>query len=680
VDPQNAQSREKLLHTLYEAAELEHNLMCTYLYAAFSLRAYEDDGLAAHEREAVARWRREVLSVAVEEMSHLVAVWNITSALGGSPRFGRGNFPLDPGGLPASVVVRLAPFSREVLQHFIYLERPADSNEPDGAGFTPDFPFKRGLRKARLMPMGLDYDTVGVFYQTLGDGLRELVDRLGESDAFCGNPRLQLSTTEVDLAGSKPVICIKTALAAFDAIVRQGEGAPADATDSHYQRFLAIRREWEALHERNPEFQPYFPAATNPVQRVPMRPSGRVWIEDEEAAATVDVANAAYGLMLRLVGHGYALQRPSPEKNLAVDLGIGLMRAVTYLGVHAARLPAGPSNPGCNAGVSFAALRDAAPLPPGASARRFFIERLEEIADAAATLPVAKVARLASASRVLADLSRRAVVGFKQAADWERSQAMTMRPADATATTATMTSSATPNATSSGGASGGAAGGAGAPPVPRVVDGIDEIEGEKLTLLYDGRKCIHSRWCVTWGPNVFLANVKGPWIKPDALDVERLAEIAHVCPSGAIRYRRKDGRPDEPVPLVNLITVREDGPYAIRADIRLDGAPAHYRATLCRCGASKNKPFCDGSHHDAGFHATGEPPSGKTDMLAVRDGALGVDPQLDGPLQLRGNMEIVSGTGRVVARTINATLCRCGGSANKPFCDGTHARIGFRSS
>ena len=79
--------REKLLHALYEAAELEHNLMCTYLYAAFSLRAYEDDGLTAEEREAVARWRREVLSVAIDEMSHLVAVWNITSALGGSPRF-----------------------------------------------------------------------------------------------------------------------------------------------------------------------------------------------------------------------------------------------------------------------------------------------------------------------------------------------------------------------------------------------------------------------------------------------------------------------------------------------------------------------------------------------------------------------------------------------------------------
>ena len=61
-------------------------------------------------------------------MGHLTAVWNITAALGGSPRFGRLNFPLDPGSLPANVVVRLAPFSEAVLQHFIYLERPTCSS------------------------------------------------------------------------------------------------------------------------------------------------------------------------------------------------------------------------------------------------------------------------------------------------------------------------------------------------------------------------------------------------------------------------------------------------------------------------------------------------------------------------------------------------------------------------
>ena len=201
-----------------------------------------------------------------------------------------------------------------------------------------------------------------------------------------------------------------------------------------------------------------------------------------------------------------------------------------------------------------------------------------------------------------------------------------------------------------------------------------------MTLIYEGKKCIHSRYCVTWGPNVFLANVEGPWIHPDAMDADRLVEIAHVCPSGAIRYRRKDGKPDETAPPVNLIALREGGPYAVRANLKLDGMEGQFRATLCRCGASKNKPFCDGSHHEANFSATGEPASGKTDMLAVRDGVLAINPETDGPLQVRGNLEITSGTGRVVARVTTARLCRCGGSNNKPFCDGSHARIGFRSA
>jgi CDGSH-type Zn-finger protein/uncharacterized Fe-S cluster protein YjdI len=218
------------------------------------------------------------------------------------------------------------------------------------------------------------------------------------------------------------------------------------------------------------------------------------------------------------------------------------------------------------------------------------------------------------------------------------------------------------------------------PPVPTVIDGVEHIPGKKLTLLYEVKKCIHARFCVTGAPKVFIANIKGPWINPDAMSVEGLVEIAHACPSGAIRYERKDGVDDEVAPPVNLIGIREAGPYAVRADILLDGEPAHYRATLCRCGASKNKPYCDGSHHEIGFSASGEPPTGAADMLTVRDGPLAIDPELDGPLQVRGNLEITSGTGRVVARVTQARLCRCGGSNTKPFCDGTHARIGFKST
>jgi CDGSH-type Zn-finger protein len=67
-------------------------------------------------------------------------------------------------------------------------------------------------------------------------------------------------------------------------------------------------------------------------------------------------------------------------------------------------------------------------------------------------------------------------------------------------------------------------------------------------------------------------------------------------------------------------------------------------------------------------------------MLPVRDGVLAIEPQVDGPLHVRGNLEIMSGTGRTVARVTQTKLCRCGASNTKPFCDGSHARVGFRSS
>lgn len=649
----SAPSREQVLHALYEAAELEHCLMCTYLYAAFSLKTSIDEGLTAEQLEAVMRWRRSILQVAVEEMGHLMAVWNITVALGGAPRVGRSNFPVDPGYLPAGVVVKLAPFNMATLQHFIYLERPEGSAEPDGDGFAPERVFVRNVEGPRLTPMGVDYDTVGAFYQKLGNGLRLLAEAHGEAGAMCGNAELQLSSAEVSLPGAKRVICLKTALAAFDAIITQGEGAQQNTADSHYQKFAAIRAEYQQLLAADPSFVPAFPAATNPVMRRPPRPEGRVWIEDPRATATVDLANSAYGLMQRLLAYTYAVPTQDPDKALSLDLAIGLMHALTPLAEHAARLPAGPSNPTCHAGVSFITVRDASALPPGPGARRFFCERTEQLAEAAVRLQEDGDPRTRAAASIFSKLAQRAKEGFdlSRPAPWAAAPAVAASIAPSVAA-----------------------------PVPptSVQDGVEQVEGEKLTLLYETKRCIHARFCVTGAPTVFLANVQGPWIHPDTIDVERLVDIAHACPSGAIRYRRRDGRPDESAPPVNLAAIREAGPYAFRGDLSLNNVPAGFRATLCRCGASKNKPFCDGSHHDVGFTATGEPPTGSsTDALAVRDGPLHIDPQQNGPLKVRGNLEITSGTGRVVARTTSAFLCRCGQSQNKPFCDGSHAKVGF---
>jgi CDGSH-type Zn-finger protein/uncharacterized Fe-S cluster protein YjdI len=651
--PSHLPSREQLFHSLSEAAEIEHTLMCTYLYAAFSLKSAPEEGLTPQQLEAVQRWRRTILEIATEEMGHLVAVWNIMSALGSAPRLGRSNFPLDPGNLPAGIVVKLAPFNLDTLQHFIYLERPSDSTEPDSAPFAPEYRFQRGADAPRLTPMSVDYATVGEFYDVLAKSVARFAEEVGEKNAFCGEPALQLGPTDASLPGMEKVVCLKTVLQAFAAIVTQGEGASQSETHSHYQRFAVIRAEFEALLQDDPDFVPAFPAATNPVLRRPPRPQGRIWIEDARAVATCDLANSIYGLMLRLLAYSYAVPNSNPDKALALSLSVGLMHALVPLAESAARLPAGPSNPQCNAGISFIALRDASAPTPGPSAHRFFVERLTQLSEAARTLCEPGDKRSQAAASILDGLLRKALPMFN-----------TPSPIRSPMQAPPMPPTATPASA----------------PTDVIKDGVEEVESEQLTLLYEGKRCIHARHCVTWGPKVFLANVEGPWIHPEAMDCERVAEIAHLCPSGAIRYRRKDGRPDELAPPVNLVAVREAGPYAFRADLRLRGESAGYRATLCRCGASKHKPFCDGSHHDVPFDATGEPKTGaQTEMLARRDGPLAIEPQVNGPLEITGNLEITSGTGRMVARVTQVRLCRCGASGNKPYCDGSHARIGFEA-
>jgi len=210
-------------------------------------------------------------------------------------------------------------------------------------------------------------------------------------------------------------------------------------------------------------------------------------------------------------------------------------------------------------------------------------------------------------------------------------------------------------------------------------DGIERVEGEHVRIEFEGRKCIHSRGCVLSRPDVFVPNVAGEWIHPDAATPVEVAALALACPSGAIRYARKDGGPDEAAPVVNIVRVRENGPLAVHGPMELAGAPIGYRATLCRCGASQNKPFCDGSHTAAGFTATGEPPTQASNPLAVRDGALRITPVPNGPLLVAGNLEVVSGTGRTTNRVERTALCRCGQSANKPYCDGSHTAAGFRA-
>jgi len=209
--------------------------------------------------------------------------------------------------------------------------------------------------------------------------------------------------------------------------------------------------------------------------------------------------------------------------------------------------------------------------------------------------------------------------------------------------------------------------------------------GKSITIVnYEGR-CIHSRNCVLQRPEVFIANAPGAWIDADAANAgtptaEATAATIRSCPSGALAYERHDGGLAESAPPVNVVRVRENGPLEFHAALEVAGDAAHFRATLCRCGLSAHKPYCDNSHVAARFQASGEPPTQESTPLGVRNGPLKVTAAPNGPLLVKGSVEICSGTGRTVTRTQKTALCRCGASADKPFCDGSHQRTGFTAA
>ena len=133
----------------------------------------------------------------------------------------------------------------------------------------------------------------------------------------------------------------------------------------------------------------------------------------------------------------------------------------------------------------------------------------------------------------------------------------------------------------------------------RVPDKSDTYEGKGITIHDNRGVCSHMGHCTDNLPSVFQMDVE-PWINPDGAEPEKIAKIIRMCPSGALSYSM-NGELHKDYPHEPEVFVGRDRSYNVVGGIRLedpDGSKPetqdHY--TLCRCGGSKNKPFCDGSH------------------------------------------------------------------------------------
>ena len=210
---------------------------------------------------------------------------------------------------------------------------------------------------------------------------------------------------------------------------------------------------------------------------------------------------------------------------------------------------------------------------------------------------------------------------------------------------------------------------------------VFEYRGGAVDVQWDGRLCIHIGECGNAKGDLFVGG-RDPWCVPDACSVAEVRDVVERCPSGALTYRDRSGAPEVPA-AHNTVQVAYDGPLFVTGDLAIAGAPAdmpgvRFRAALCRCGHSANKPFCDNSHLEAGFRdfgSVGECGPG----LEATGGPLAIRPLPDGPLLVRGNLAIRASSGRLAWQGTEVALCRCGASKSKPFCDGSHRAAGFRA-
>jgi uncharacterized Fe-S cluster protein YjdI/CDGSH-type Zn-finger protein len=133
--------------------------------------------------------------------------------------------------------------------------------------------------------------------------------------------------------------------------------------------------------------------------------------------------------------------------------------------------------------------------------------------------------------------------------------------------------------------------------------------GSAIEVTFDLDLCTHIGECLRRSPEVFQLR-RRPWVLPDASSADDLARVIERCPSGALQYRRLDGAPEEIAPEPAHVTPIRNGPLLVRGRVEVhrdDGTlEVLPRASLCRCGQSANKPFCDNSHIRVGFRAPGE--------------------------------------------------------------------------
>jgi Ferritin-like len=308
---------------------------------------------------------------------------NLLSSIGSIPFFGRPNFPQHAKYYPPGVQLSLLPFSRDALQHFLFLERPEGMDLQDAPEFEvlaiskPDLFIDTG----QLVPQSQEFATVGHLYRGIEQGFRYLVDKYGERQVFIGPPRAQATRQYFAWPELIPVADLASAVKAIETIIEQGEGARGDWHEAHYGKFLQIAQEYRQLQEQDPGFEP-----ARPVVAAYVRPPSDTihfrLISDPLTAEISELFNASYQVLLQVLIR-YSIHGTESDEELTILSNVAvdtMFLLIKPLGELLTRLPVGPDLPDKMVGPSFEMYRAGNILPHRYGAWTILHERLVELA------------------------------------------------------------------------------------------------------------------------------------------------------------------------------------------------------------------------------------------------------------------------------------------------------------
>jgi CDGSH-type Zn-finger protein len=648
--------REALIYMLCEAAELEHGIMCQYLFAVFSMKQNAAEGLTEDQVATVRRWRERISHVAVQEMLHLALVQNLLSAIGAAPHLSRPNFPQPASHYPAGVNLTLLPFGDASLRHFMFLERPEGMALHDAPGLAAYSRAAPAMQPGDIAPLGQDFATVGHLYRSIEAGIEHLAEKYGERWLFVGPPRAQATREYFGWPELVAVTDVASARRAIGEILEQGEGPRGDWRNAHFGQFVEILDEFEQLREADRGFDParsVIPLNVRPSERDPNLPL----VTDPLAQRVMDLFNVCYESLLLMLQRFFAHTEETDAQLRALADGIyALMaQAIKPLGDLVTALPAGPEYPGQTASPSFELFyesdyvlphREAAWIllaerieaaaafcePPGASTTAEVTEQLAAIQGSlagiagalGAHLPARPAPASAAGARELPALLDRARAFYRTCIGASADDAISsvlagvaraayLVPEHAGRSEASAVEAATvaritdsvlrPLADVLGRDTE-----AGAAPIPEPRgSGATDLPHETTTEL--------ARRAAADATRLRMQLAAGP-VPPELLEaVAALQRVAvDLAPDKATAAELAELQRG----LSPRIVVAKDGPYLVSnaAAVRTHlGEPLRVppQLALCRCGESGDKPFCDGSHARTSFF------SGAKDPKRVRD-------------------------------------------------------------